>query len=93
MLAEAVRVLGLVSLHLGCALSIVTVLSNPSWFVIVALVLVAGVLEVGIAGKIVQSLLVVLLFIINSCSFVMICAYVMIVNMRVEQGDFIIIRL
>ncbi len=93
LLAEPVGVLGLVSLHLGCAPSIVAVLSNPGRFVIVALVLVTRVLEVGIAGKIVQFLLMVLLFIVNDCSFVMICACMMVVNVRVKQCDLIVIRL
>ena len=52
LLAETVGVLGLVGLHLAGAVQDITVLSNPSWLLIVASFITAWVLEVGIAWQV-----------------------------------------
>ena len=92
--AEAVRILDLVGFQIGCALSIVAMLSNPTLFIVVRLFIVAWVLEIGVTWEIMQLCLVVLFLLINGSSGrVVILSLMMVISVWVKQCFLLVIWL
>ena len=69
-------------------------LSDPTLFIVIRLLIVAWVLEIGVAWEIMQLCLMVLFLLINgSCGFMMILSLMMVVSVWVKQCFLLVIRL